>query len=80
LRRTRKPRKRAPDQASSPRRPCVVDANWHDLRAAAGTEVEKQRGKKAASQFLGHKNEAATHVYLRDKRVTIVTPLARKRG
>lgn len=58
----------------------VEDAHFHDLRAAAGTEVERQRGKRGAQEFLGHLHENTTDRYLRGKRVIVVTPLARKRG
>jgi integrase len=56
----------------------VDDANWHDLRAAAGTEAE--RIGQDAQKFLGHRNRQTTEGYLRDKRVNLVKPLARKRG
>lgn len=56
----------------------VEDANWHDLRAAAGTEAE--RIGQDAQKFLGHRNRQTTEGYLRDKRVNVVKPLDRKRG
>jgi integrase len=58
----------------------IEDAHFHDLRAAAGTEVERQRGKRAAQAFLGHQDERTTERYLRDRRTVVITPLARKRG
>lgn len=56
----------------------VEDAHFHDLRAAAGTEVDRQHGTKAAQLFLGHRDPRTTEVYLRDKRANVVTPLKRK--
>lgn len=56
----------------------VADAHFHDLRAAAATEVERRYGKDAARAFLGHKSITTTETYLRDKRVSVVKPLARK--
>lgn len=56
----------------------VTDAHFHDLRAAAATEVEKRYGKEAARDFLGHKSVTTTETYLRDKRVNVVRPLARR--
>lgn len=56
----------------------VQDAHFHDLRAAAATEIERRHGREAAQHFLGHKSAATTEGYLRDKRVNVVRPLARK--
>lgn len=56
----------------------VKDAHFHDIRAAAGTEVEKLYGEKAAQNFLGHKDARTTMVYLRGLRVNVVRPLTRK--
>jgi integrase len=58
----------------------VEDAHFHDLRSAAATEVEKQFGRKAAQDFLGHQDERTTETYLRDRRVNVVTPLVRKKA
>lgn len=58
----------------------VEDANFHDLRAAAGTEVDRQLGKRAAQLFLGHRNPQTTEIYLRDKRANSITPLTRKKA
>lgn len=56
----------------------IADAHFHDLRAAAGTEVERQFGQEAARQFLGHRDIRTTMVYLRDRRANVVRPLARR--
>jgi integrase len=56
----------------------VVDAHFHDLRAAGGTEVDRRGGD--AQKFLGHKSRRTTEVYLRDKRVNVVTPIARRKA
>jgi integrase len=56
----------------------VKDAHFHDIRAAAGTEVERLYGEKAAQNFLGHKDARTTMVYLRGLRVNVVRPLTRK--
>lgn len=56
----------------------VEDAHFHDLRAAGGTEVDRQGGIRAAQIFLGHRSHRTTEVYLRDKRANVVTPLKRK--
>jgi integrase len=55
----------------------IEDAHWHDIRAAAATEIERRDGIEAASRFLGHRNLSTTQVYLRDRSVRMVTPLAR---
>lgn len=56
----------------------VPDAHFHDLRAAAGTEVKKRFGEEVARDFLGHKTLTTTQTYLRDKEARLVKPLARK--
>ena len=56
----------------------VEDAHFHDLRAAGGTEVDRQGGD--AQKFFGHKSRRTTEGYLRDKRVNVVTPLARRKA
>lgn len=58
----------------------IQDAHFHDLRAAAATEVERLHGKAAARDFLGHQDERTTETYLRDRRVNVVTPLARRKA
>lgn len=55
----------------------VEDAHFHDLRAAGGTEVDRRGGD--AQKFLGHKSGRTTEGYLRDRRVNVITPLARKK-
>lgn len=54
----------------------VADAHFHDLRAAAATEVERRGGD--AQPFLGHRTRQTTETYLRDRRANVVKPLARK--
>lgn len=56
----------------------VTDAHFHDLRAAAGTEVERLYGQEAARVFLGHKDVRTTLIYLRGLRVNRIRPLQRK--
>jgi len=56
----------------------VADAHFHDLRAAAASEVKKRHGEEAAKEFLGHKSLATTQTYLRDREARLVRPLARK--
>lgn len=56
----------------------IEDAHFHDLRARAGSEIEKLYGREAAQHFLGHKSPTTTDGYLRDKRVHVVKTLARK--
>lgn len=56
----------------------VENAHFHDLRAAAATEVERQHGQRAAQEFLGHRDPRTTLVYLRGLRVNVVRPIARK--
>lgn len=56
----------------------IGDAHFHDIRAAAGTEVERLYGQEEARRFLGHKDIRTTMVYLRDKRPNLVRPLARR--
>jgi integrase len=54
----------------------VVDAHFHDLRAAGATEVERRGGD--AQKFLGHADARTTLIYLRGLRVNVVRPLSRK--
>ena len=54
----------------------VVDAHFHDLRAAGATEMDRRGGD--AQKFLGHRTRQTTEVYLRDRRLNVVTPLKRK--
>lgn len=56
----------------------VLDAHFHDLRAAGATELDKRGGD--AQQFLTHKDARTTAGYLRDRRAFIIKPLARKRS
>lgn len=58
----------------------VVDAHMHDIRARAGTDREAAEGRDAAQALLGHKNPRTTEIYLRDKRVSVVRPLTRKKA
>ena len=55
----------------------VDDAHFHDLRAAAATEVKRRYGQEAAQEFLGHKDARTTLIYLRDRQPNVVRPLAR---
>jgi hypothetical protein len=41
--------------------------------------VDRQSGRAAAKEFLRHTNPRTTDGYLRDKNVTMITPLVRKR-
>lgn len=54
----------------------VANAQFRDLRASGGTEVDRRGGD--AQKFLGHRSRATTEVYLRDKRANVVRPLKRK--
>jgi integrase len=54
----------------------IVDAHFHDLRAAAATEIDRQGGN--AQEFLGHQDARTTLIYLRGLRISRVRPLARK--
>jgi integrase len=56
----------------------VADANIHDLRAMAGTDVDAQGHD--AQRLLGHRDRRTTVIYLRDKVVPVVTGPTRKRG
>ena len=56
----------------------VEDATLHDLRAAGATEAD--RIGQSAQKFLGHRRAQTTETYLRDRRVNVVRPIARKRG
>ena len=54
----------------------VKDAHFHDLRAAGATEMDRRGGD--AQKFPGHRTRQTTEVYLRDRRLNVVTPLKRK--
>lgn len=56
----------------------VENARFHDLRAAAATEVERQGGDP--QKFLGHADARTTMVYLRGLRINVVRPLARRKA
>lgn len=56
----------------------VGDAHFHDIRATAITEMERQHGQEAARLFAGHKDIRTTMTYLRDRRPNIIRPLARR--
>jgi integrase len=58
----------------------VKDAVFHDLRAAAATEIDRLYGKVAAQNFLAHRDLKTTERYLRERRTTVVRPLTRKRA
>lgn len=51
----------------------IADAQWRDIRAAAGTEVDRLGGD--ATAFLGHRDRRTTRIYLRGKQVITVKPL-----
>jgi len=55
----------------------VEDANLHDIRAKALTDLKAQLGetlgKKAAQALAGHSTEAQTNTYLRGKEVPVVS-------
>ena len=53
----------------------IADLHWHDLRAWALTEIDRQRGRDAAAAFAAHKSKATTDVYLRDRSATVLVPL-----
>lgn len=50
----------------------VQDVQARDLRAMALTALKRQKGKAAAQGLGGHKREATTDTYLRDREVPIV--------
>jgi integrase len=56
----------------------VAHAIFHDIRAAAATEVDRQGGN--AQLFLGHKDAKTTMIYLRGLKINIVRPLARRKA
>lgn len=58
----------------------VADAQFRDVRAAAGTERDREAGEAAAQAFLGHTDARTTRGYLRGRRVNTVKPVARKRS
>lgn len=58
----------------------VVDAHFHDLRAVGATELEETVSRKAAQEYLGHRNPATTERYLRGRKANVVTPLSRKKA
>ncbi len=53
-----------------------VEAHFHDLRAAGAAEIDERGGD--AQKFLGSRTRQTTEVYLRDRRLNVVTPLKRK--
>lgn len=50
----------------------VEDVQARDIRAMALTTMKQQKGKKAAQDLGGHKREATTEIYLRDREITVV--------
>ncbi len=56
----------------------VKDAQFRDIRAAAGTAKEAEEGERAAQKFLGHQDARTTAIYLRGRRVNQVRPASRK--
>lgn len=50
----------------------VPDAQARDIRAMALTATKQQMGKKAAQGLGGHKREATTEIYLRDREISVV--------
>ena len=56
----------------------VKDAQFRDLRAAAGTAKDQEEGERAAQAFLGHTDARTTRIYLRGRKVTTVRPATRK--
>jgi integrase len=54
----------------------VKDAHFHDLRAAAATELDRAGGN--AQKFLGHRRRTTTETYLRDRSPNVIVPLKRK--
>jgi integrase len=56
----------------------VQDAQFRDIRAAAGTRVEEEEGEAAAQRFLGHRDARTTRVYLRGRQINHVRPAKRR--
>ena len=56
------------------RRAGVADARLHDLKAKALTDVERQRGMRAARQLGQHATEAQTASYVRARAAEVVDP------
>lgn len=56
----------------------VDDVTLHDLRAMAGTEVDRQGGD--ATGLLGHTDRRTTQIYLRDKSPKLVSGPRKKAG
>lgn len=50
----------------------VEDVQARDIRAMALTAMKQQKGRKAAQELGGHKREATTEIYLRDREIAIV--------
>jgi integrase len=50
----------------------VTDVQPRDLRAMSITEMKRQQGKKSASALAGHKSEAMTDRYIRDREIPVV--------
>jgi DNA-binding winged helix-turn-helix (wHTH) protein len=57
----------------------LLDQRYRLLTSGSrrGTEVDRRGGD--AQKFLGHKSGRTTEGYLRDRRVNVITPLARKK-
>lgn len=45
----------------------IRQAQFRDLRAKAGTDIDEERGMKAAQELLGHTTEAMTRQYVRHR-------------
>ncbi len=56
----------------------VKNAQFRDIRAAAGTTKEAEEGERAAQAFLGHQDARTTKLYLRGRRINQVRPASRK--
>jgi integrase len=50
----------------------VPDVQARDIRAMSLTAIKQQMGKKAAQGLGGHKREATTEIYLRDREIAVV--------
>jgi integrase len=56
----------------------IADAHFHDLRAAAGTQVARQHGQESARTFLNHRDLRTTLTYLRGLQANVIRPIRRK--
>ena len=56
----------------------VENATLHDLRAMAGTEIDRQGGD--ATALLGHTDQRTTKIYLRDRTPKVVSGPRKKAG